>query len=477
MFNYKTKKQEMIYYFLLVLLGVLISLSLKTNGWNKEVIGVDSSVFISIGEKMHTGEIPYRDVFDHKGPILYFINYIGTITSDYIFLWLIETAFVIIDINILFKIANNILNNKLHSLLATLIVTLTFPLVLQGGNFAEEYTLPFSLAALLIFLEIQKARKTYIINGILLGIVVMLKFNMISVWCVGYSISLVKFLYNKDYKEIMKMILYSLVGIMCVMIPIIIYLIINGAFYEFIRQYIIFNLKYSTSNDVSIIKFIYKNINLFYIPLLIVGINIYYIILFKLKNNKKHIYNLLLSLMFLILTLVTVIIPRNAYWHYWLALIPCYIVPIAYFIKFNVKIKKEYAIELITIMYICLFVVCINIEKSDAIYPDNLTEVCNRIEKITDKDADVLVLGNRLIVNLLSNRTTNCKYIYQSPISDIDTNIKIQVKQYIYDNMPDVIVLTTNDEYFEQVLLELIQRQMYNTDSKYDGVIIKNGEK
>ena len=37
----------------------------------------DSSVFLYIGKRMLEGKLPYRDLFDHKGPILYLIEVLG----------------------------------------------------------------------------------------------------------------------------------------------------------------------------------------------------------------------------------------------------------------------------------------------------------------------------------------------------------------------------------------------------------------
>src|SRR5690349_12576094 len=41
----------------------------------------DSSVFAYIGWAMHHGLRPYRDLWDHKGPVLYYLQFAGTSLS------------------------------------------------------------------------------------------------------------------------------------------------------------------------------------------------------------------------------------------------------------------------------------------------------------------------------------------------------------------------------------------------------------
>ena len=51
---------------------------------------IDSSVFRVVAFMMSKGFMPYRDSFDHKGPLLYIINWLG---NNQIFngkLWIIE---------------------------------------------------------------------------------------------------------------------------------------------------------------------------------------------------------------------------------------------------------------------------------------------------------------------------------------------------------------------------------------------------
>ena len=41
----------------------------------------DSAAFVFIGKQMLKGKVPYLDYFDHKGPLLYLIEYAGLMIS------------------------------------------------------------------------------------------------------------------------------------------------------------------------------------------------------------------------------------------------------------------------------------------------------------------------------------------------------------------------------------------------------------
>ena len=46
-------------------------------GLNADLPGRDAGVFLYIGNQIAEGDIPYRDVWDHKGPLIYYINAVG----------------------------------------------------------------------------------------------------------------------------------------------------------------------------------------------------------------------------------------------------------------------------------------------------------------------------------------------------------------------------------------------------------------
>ena len=55
--------------------------------------GDDSAVFVLIGKAIVNGKIVYKDLFDHKGPILFFIEAIGYSISERTGIWIIQCIF------------------------------------------------------------------------------------------------------------------------------------------------------------------------------------------------------------------------------------------------------------------------------------------------------------------------------------------------------------------------------------------------
>ncbi|MBI4927784.1 MAG: hypothetical protein HY835_08455 [Anaerolineae bacterium] len=113
---------------------------------------VDSGVFQYIGWKILQGGLPYRDVWDHKGPLIYFLNGLG------LFLWggnprgifVLEVAFYLSGLACMFWALIRLLH-PLPALVGCAVWTALFLAFLDGGNLTEEYALLFSAAALLAF--------------------------------------------------------------------------------------------------------------------------------------------------------------------------------------------------------------------------------------------------------------------------------------------------------------------------------------
>ena len=73
--------------------------------WIQGESTTDSSVFQTVAMMMRKGYMPYKDTFDHKGPLTYFLNYVGTLISPNYGIWCIEFVSLTITIWAIYKIS------------------------------------------------------------------------------------------------------------------------------------------------------------------------------------------------------------------------------------------------------------------------------------------------------------------------------------------------------------------------------------
>ena len=82
----------------------------------------DSSVFLYIGKRMLEGKLPYRDLFDHKGPILYLIEVLGLCLSPQSTdgVWVLEVLNLLVTTALMLRIGIPEAENRASCYLAVL---------------------------------------------------------------------------------------------------------------------------------------------------------------------------------------------------------------------------------------------------------------------------------------------------------------------------------------------------------------------
>ncbi len=72
------------------------------NWWN------DPHIYYSIGKGIINGEVVYKDTFDHKGPLIFFIYAIGYLISNtnLVGIYILESLILWVNLVFVFKIAN-----------------------------------------------------------------------------------------------------------------------------------------------------------------------------------------------------------------------------------------------------------------------------------------------------------------------------------------------------------------------------------
>ena len=139
----KNNFSKVIPFIIIFILTFVILLQSPINVFSQNGIsGTDSSVFRTVAECIEKGGMPYRDSFDHKGPLMYLLNFFGIALGGYKGIWILEFLFLFVTFFYIYKIANFRLN-KAWSLGIVGITGSLLTFFLEGGNLTEEFALPF----------------------------------------------------------------------------------------------------------------------------------------------------------------------------------------------------------------------------------------------------------------------------------------------------------------------------------------------
>ena len=237
-------------YILLIFVGLIAGISfLPPDAKNPDV---DSGVFLYIGQQILNGDILYKDLWDHKGPIIYHINALGLlIGNDSVWgLYFIEFLLLLIAIIMGYLTIRNAFG-RIPAIFASIIWPLSlFYINDKGGNFTEEYSLPLSYAALYLYLRSRNSSRSLIyifFIGVMFSISFLLRPNNTGI---QISIALMIFIsgiLTRSYYKLIKQIIAYALGSIVVLVGTVLYFQKMGALGDFFDQFIKFNTVYSAT--------------------------------------------------------------------------------------------------------------------------------------------------------------------------------------------------------------------------------------
>lgn len=443
----------------IVSISIAICMRSELNPISKRVPTIDSDVYIYIGQELNKGKVIYKDIFDHKGPLFHFIQYIGIKLSfeKYIGVWIIEVISMLIAITFLYKTAKLVTNNIALSILSVFMASVPLSLFFINGNYPEEYALPFVSVSLYFLIKYLKENKQItkiqdIIIGICFGCVCLIKLNLVIIWVIFSFVILINTIKEKNWKGLKQNIIYFSIGAMIPIIIATIALIFQQNLVECFKQYIIFNFKYST-NAIGDLK---GTLEMFLVPIYCISVlGCMVDILYNKLCKKEEIMIPIVSLIYLVVSLLILIMPRNEYKHYGIILTPTYIVALGLLLKdFTEIFKSNKNIGRTILTIIILFFAILNITRRDIVtlkketmmvnakrFEIKETDLSKYIKENTMPKDNILVLGNECNIYLMAERSCNCKYVYQIPIVLIDSNIMKETIEEIKEKKPRMIVL------------------------------------
>ena len=424
-----------------------------------DYVEMDSAVFRTIGYVMSRGGLPYRDSFDHKGPVVYLLNYLGDrVISATFGLWLIEVLFLAFSILVFYYTAR-LICSKISSFFVVMSAISLIMLFFERGNFVEEYALPFIALGNLIFLDYFLNNKItsfrVILSGICLGMVLMLRPNMIALWIVFCIAVLIKLIYSKKIKVLLKFIALFIPGIAIVFIPILFWLGINGSLPDFWKDYIVFNFVYASAGEAKSVVTGRIDSLIFFISVPLFLISLLSSLAFTfIKKDKVSI----LTLIYGLLSLIFVVMPGRIYDHYGLVLIPCTIYPLCLLIDSAKLIKREkikkwignliplvltfaFIIPCWIVLGISLWAPDTTVNEMDEYYRTSAEKVAGIVESGSAPDDKIFVFGNWDCIYLMTDRMPATKYSYQYPPCYLAPELMEDCFRELKEDKPKLIVV------------------------------------
>ena len=469
----ENNKENLIALFAAAVLAFFFLVNSPIHIWRLDETEVDSSVFKTIALMMDKGYMPYKDTFDHKGPLLYIINYLGLKISYYRGVWLFEAIFMTITLFILYKIAR--LRTKRFSsvLVALTAMSLLFEFF-EGGNLTEEYAMPFIGISIYIFLDYLLNNRIswyrIAISGISMGAVCLLRPNMIAVWIVFCAAIFFQKIFEKNWNQLGQFVLWFLIGFSVMVIPFVIWLAANGALQSCIDDYILFNMRYASADEGfgnPVAKWnsfcTYASGTVYLIAF--IGI-VYYLKKISFLNVTYAIY--------MIAGLIFVSMGGEIRPHYAMVLVPAVVYPLSLIMEDIENLSNQQianVIKMLIAVYMMTFVIIPSaietIKSIPAHYADRkhdqfdetTVEVCKTVSNLTSEDDAISVYGNWDLIYVITRRKHATLYSYQSPICKVMPEIMEEYWEQLSNELPSVIVVS--GFYKDDHILEFLQQNGY----------------
>ncbi|MBO6145834.1 MAG: glycosyltransferase family 39 protein [Bacilli bacterium] len=407
---------------------------------------VDENAFMTVSKGWLHGMIPYKDLFEQKGPFLYFIFLIANIISQksFIGVFILEVISMTISLYIMYKIIKLYLEDK-HAYIILPIYSALFTssvFFVHGGS-AEEFSMPYFLCGLYILLKYFKedkiSSKEMFLSGLCAGLISMIKFNMLGFY-IGFCLIIgINFLKQKRIKELIKKAIFFLIGMSIPIVIFISYLILNHAFSEFVEAYITYNTGNYTI-EMTFLKRVLLSFKIFIEQLFkdkLIGLLIIVGLLYFLfdKEILKSKINKILFAILIVLSFIGLFYGGFTYDYYFLIMTPYSIFGLIYAFK-KISLNK-YKILLTFSILVSLIILptssnieFINFNKKDLVQ--------YKYAKIINKDKNQKILNYGWLDGgfyMMSDILPTARYFERQngQVLDYEVEIEKQVRKKEFD--------------------------------------------
>ena len=339
------KKERWIsYLFIAVVLFVfMLFFSSATSPVFDNFYGRDSAYYRFIGASLLKGRVPYRDVWDNKGPILFFIQAIGALhgtqNGKISLIFLMQLAALFAGLLIAERTDRFVNSSQRHRAVRfSLLTVCALPVLaayIQNGNLTEEWSLPFICCSLNLFIRycMRNRENGYghpckyaFIHGICFAVIAFIRINNSITLCAGLLVIGIILIIKKQWANLFKNIVFGLLGIAVITIPVFVYYLSKHALCEMLYASFIYNLNYAESFAHK--SFSGHDIIARFFPILI---SLLLILIHILRTRVIRPVDVIILV--IVIANAAMLTKLNTYLHYYLILFPVYLFILVLYVK------------------------------------------------------------------------------------------------------------------------------------------------
>lgn len=216
----------------------------------------DVNCFVTVARGMLNGMMPYRDLAEQKGPLLYVLHALALWPNptSYHGIYIVEVLAVAPFLCLCWRTLR-LYDDKLSVLwMAPLAAFLCAGYCFRLGDSAEELCLPFAMASMYAYLRALRrgepiSARGYVAHGLLAGCVFWMKYSQLGIHFMFMAMQAVLAVWDDSRKagrlrlgRAIRMCLFFLLGMLLSSVPWLIWFGVEGALSDMLRVYLYENI-------------------------------------------------------------------------------------------------------------------------------------------------------------------------------------------------------------------------------------------
>lgn len=308
-------------------------------------LGYDSAIFTLLGEGILRGKMLYTDLFDHKGPVIFYIDALGRYLGGQYGIFLMQCVLGLVGLWFSYQ-AGRLLRGKdgftsiWECLFLYVLGYAMFFYTFQRGNHTEEYAVVAIAGCMLLFVKYALSAREHpkhppryaFFYGIGLALMAFLRLNNGATIGAGILAVALYLVYRKQWANLGWNLLAGLLGMAVVTVPIVLFYHWNGALEEMLYATFLHNFQIAGNTSHLPLKDDPIHFVALYTPMILSAL----LLIRQIRRERRIDCVDFLLAVILVVNGVALWI-ANRYLHYFLIYMPVYLMFLCRYLRFDGK--------------------------------------------------------------------------------------------------------------------------------------------